>query len=282
MATRDPFNEHLRPVWAALLYDAPFRGGPHRAATIADINRDGIPDVAIAEDAAGLLGIVTGVGDGTLNAAPSTFTQIGQVTQLLPVDANGDGKLDIIATAFVSNGNVGLLINRGNGSFDVSAAAVPSSVLAAGLSSAGHPGRVDVVTVDFSGTIQSIPILASGTLGQAVQIGSPFTGVGSAVAGDFNHDGRLDFALGSSSSADPGSVTLLLGRSDGTFTTLPSIAVSGGVQAVAAADFNGDGNLDLVVSHGELKFNSTLNNNRFAGGTLMCCSARATAPSRRR
>jgi hypothetical protein len=122
-----------------------------------------------------------------------------------------------------------VLINRGNGTFDVSAAAVPNAVEAAGLSSAGHPGRVDVVTVDVFGTIESIPILPNGTLGQAVQIGPSFTGVGSAVAGDFNHDGRLDFALGSSSSADPGSVTLLLGRSDGTFTTLPSIAVGGGV-----------------------------------------------------
>ena len=174
-----------------------------------------------------------------------------------------------------SNSNkVELLINRGDGTFDVSAAAVPYDTslsaapptLAAGLSDAGHPGHFNIVTVDSTGTIAATPILAGGTLGQPVQVGALFIGIGSAVAGDFNHDGRLDFALATPSHFDPGSVTLLLGRSDGTFTAKPSISVGTGLQAIAAADLNGDGNLDLVVSHGKLTITTVNGSNNFVYG----------------
>ena len=275
VATADPFAEHavlghrlLCDIfgWASRAY--------HRRR-----QRDGVRDVVIAENAAGLLGIITGVGDGTLNASPGTFTQIGQVTQLLPVDANGDGKLDIIATAFVSNGNVGLLVNRGNGTFDVSAAAVPNPVVAAGVSSAGHPGRVDVVTVDLFGTIESIPILSNGKLGQAVQIGSPFTGVTSGVAGDFNHD-----AGSTSRSARRPPPTRAASRCcSATATARCDAAVDRSWRwrsGDRAADFNGGGNLDLAVSHGELKFDSTTNTNSFVGLDLLL--GKGDGPSRRR
>jgi PKD repeat protein len=282
VATPDPFGEQGAFSPAKFFATEIFGVGHTAHAIIADFNRDGHPDVAIAENAAGLIGIITGLGDGTLNAlhigasgttaVNTVFVNLGQPAQLLPVDANGDGKPDIVAT---SNSNrVGLLINRGDGTFDVSAAATPYDTslstapptLAAGLSDAGHPGHFNIVTVDGTGTIAATPILPGGTLGQPVQVGALFTSIGSAVAGDFNHDGRLDFALGSSSNRNPGSVTLLLGRSDGTFTTLPAISVGGGVQAIAAADLNGDGNLDLVVSHGMLTVNSSPFSESYGGG----------------
>jgi len=68
--------------------------------------------------------------------------------------------------------------------------------------------------------------------------------VGVAV-GDFNNDGLLDVAWGSSS----GSLYVSLGDGKGGFQA--PIASSGGGSAVMqAADFNGDGNLDLAVDGG--------------------------------
>lgn len=69
---------------------------------------------------------------------------------------------------------------------------------------------------------------------------------GAIVAGDFNDDGNLDLAI---ANYGDGTVTLLLGNGDGTFTQASGspYAVGQDPTAIAAADFNGDGKLDLAV-----------------------------------
>src|ERR1700678_1938727 len=74
-----------------------------------------------------------------------------------------------------------------------------------------------------------------------------------AVAvGDFNGDGNLDLAVANYCGNDPtcqsdGTVSILLGNGDGTFRKVADYAAQGGSSAVAIADFNGDGKLDLAV-----------------------------------
>jgi len=66
------------------------------------------------------------------------------------------------------------------------------------------------------------------------------------VAGDFNSDGKLDLAV---ANFTDGTVTLLLGNGDGTFTQAAGspYAVGKGPYQIVAADFNGDGKLDVAV-----------------------------------
>ena len=76
---------------------------------------------------------------------------------------------------------------------------------------------------------------------------SPVQGRGySAIAGDFNKDGKLDLAL---LVADGGNSTLqvFLGASDGTFRLIQKLPLPAGAGAIASGDLNGDGRIDLVL-----------------------------------
>src|SRR5206468_880727 len=70
----------------------------------------------------------------------------------------------------------------------------------------------------------------------------------SVAVGDFNADGKPDLAVANGSSPG-GSVSLLLGRGDGTFRTAVNYGVGASPRSVAVGDFNGDGKVDLAVAN---------------------------------
>jgi hypothetical protein len=65
----------------------------------------------------------------------------------------------------------------------------------------------------------------------------------SSTTGDFNRDGKLDLAIGSNDHVDT-----LLGKGDGALQPPQRYYFAAGVFSIAAADFNGDGILDLVFA----------------------------------
>lgn len=171
-------------------------------------------------------------------------------------DFNNSGNLGLAVTEFNNSLAIAFLGN-GNGSFTTPPTYVaipgadPTSLVTADFNGDGNldlaagndvNGRVLVVSLGYgNGAFNMVS-------------GSPFGvsgSVNSIAVGDFNADGKLDLAIATVdlSAAGSGSVIILLGNGDGTFTQAPGAPVLlPSAHAIAAADFNGDGKLDLAVT----------------------------------
>jgi hypothetical protein len=66
------------------------------------------------------------------------------------------------------------------------------------------------------------------------------------VIGDLNNDSKADLAIANSGSS---TVSVLLGKGNGTFDTAINLSVSDYPTSIAGGDLNGDGKLDIAVAH---------------------------------
>jgi hypothetical protein len=67
-----------------------------------------------------------------------------------------------------------------------------------------------------------------------------------AAIGDFNGDGKLDLAIANATS---NTISVLLGKGDGTFAPKVDYATGNTPQGIAVGDFNGDGHLDIALTN---------------------------------
>jgi hypothetical protein len=96
------------------------------------------------------------------------------------------------------------------------------------------------------------------------------TGPAAIAVGDLNQDGWQDLVTANSTD---NTVSILLGRGDGTFAAHVDYATGKGPSSVAIADLNGDGKLDLVVTNATDNTVSVLKGN--GDGTFQAHTDRA-------
>ena len=99
-----------------------------------------------------------------------------------------------------------------------------------------------------SASSSSTTVVVSAVVANGLQtaVTYPVGGTGVAlVEGDFNGDGKTDFAV-----AMNGSVSVLLGNGDGTFRAPLNTSTGVNPNGLAAGDFNSDGRADLLVTSG--------------------------------
>ncbi len=220
-------------------------------AVVADFNGDGKPDLALSLPDANEVQVLLGIGDGTFTPMPAVSAT--GVFVVATGDFNGDGKADLVV---VNPGpdTVTILLGIGDGTFTEKATIPftggPQSVAVGDFN---RDGKADLAVVNYSSNTVSVLLgNGDGTFTEAAS--SAETGIQplSVAIGDFNGDGILDLAVTNQNGGAPGlgSVTVLLGKGDGTFTpTAVSPMTGSNPESVAVADFNGDGKADLAIAN---------------------------------
>src|SRR5258706_356331 len=226
---------------------------------IGDLNGDGIPDLATqnyrGSGLPGTISVLIGNGDGSFGAANTSigsWSDASNPASLAIGDLNGDGKRDLVATNYEGYGLVSVLLGSGNGTFvrtEFVAAVTPFAVAIADINLHGKP---DLVTTN--GTNVAV-LLGNGDGTFAPPTSFPANGDPTGLAiGDVNNDGRLDVVTSHTSDYSlpypyyGNKVGVLLGNGDGSLQTQTIAVTPAAPLGVAAADLNGDGNLDMVAA----------------------------------
>ena len=223
--------------------------GPQSVA-VGDFNGDGKPDLAVVNSYSNNVSILLGNGDGTfqIHVDYPTGAQPGSVAI---GDFNGDGKLDLAVVNSYSN-NVSVLLGNGNGTFQPAVSYGTGSGTGPAFVAVGdfnRDGKLDLAVANSNSTYVSV-LLGNGDGTFQTAVNYDVGGAPTSIAvGDFNHDGKLDLAVAVPVPGPSTYVSMLLGNGDGTFQTAVNYNAPYAPDAVAVGDFNGDGNLDLVVGN---------------------------------
>ena len=216
-----------------------------------DFNNDGVQDIVATirdEDLISLLGN----GDGTFRTGP-TSTGTPNAFYLATSDLNADGKADLVLTGrtqYLPTGVVPpivvIFLGNGDGSFAVSQTINNgNSYYGVAIADLNGDGKPDIVA---GGAYAPAAVLIGNGDGTFRQLpddpNTNYLSYDIALA-DFNGDGIPDLVL---PDINGGTVNLFIGRGDGTFIPdvfSPSVANFIPV-SVKTADFNGDGQPDIV------------------------------------
>jgi len=209
--------------------------GPYTHTIAADFNRDGKLDLFIGGH------VLLGRGNGAF--LPSR--EIGAASFAAAGDFNGDHIPDVVISD-LHRRSLEIWLGNGEGFFQTSSS-FEIQANQPHVADFNRDGKSDVAVISgVEGTKNISAFLGKGdgTFSPPMQTATDAWGI---LPGDFNRDGLPDIATTSA---------VLLGKGDGSFQSplrypRPSLEVTQLTDPFpyAAADFNGDGNLDLVTTY---------------------------------
>ena len=250
---------------------------------VADVNGDGKLDLVVANGclgsncATGSVGVLLGKGDGSFKNAVTYNSGAASVfgSRVAVGDLNGDGNLDLaVATTGSGCGNgcpkglVGVLLGKGDGTFKKARTYSTGGFDAIGwvaIADVNGDKKPDLLVANYCATECSFPP-SEGSVGVLLGKGdgtfrtvktylSGGDGAVSVAVADLNKDGKPDLLVANCGplACGPGSpggnVAVLIGNGNGTFKPAVRYLAANSPFNVVAADVNGDGNFDIVVSN---------------------------------
>ncbi|HEV2378874.1 MAG TPA: choice-of-anchor D domain-containing protein [Terriglobia bacterium] len=262
------------PVSAVSFTSSTFSTGNNPKTVVSgDFNGDSKPDLAVANYADNTVSVYLSNGDGTFGSAITTTNLGGQGPLSLAVgDFNGDNRLDLAVANNIdtasSHSNIAILLGNGDGTFSLKTNVAMESAEPVWVSTAdfNQDGKLDLAVVSAAqstvsmflgngdGTFGAKSVLPSAGIVACPSGVTCFLAPVSLVVGDFNNDGKLDLIQANTNpgaQSPQGSLGVLLGNGDGTFSALAGVIPVTGINpaGITAGDFNGDGNLDVAVAN---------------------------------
>ena len=246
--------------------DSPLTVGPGPGQVVlADINRDGHLDMVTRHLLNQSVAVLLGDGKGhfaPVADGPMSFSY--QPGAMALGDVNNDSILDLgLASRYGDREIVDILLGNGKGHFGrvagspfTASASVEFYKPSLCLVDVDEDGKLDIVTAN--GQRNTLEILfgdgrGAFSPGAIVNLEASHN-LYSFALGDVDGDSHLDLVTTTSAGEPhlgPGRVATRRGDGSGAFKAVsgPSLSVSPGPQVVTLADVNGDGRLDVVMSH---------------------------------
>lgn len=199
----------------------------------------------------------------TTYANNNLWYQDGPPNTQVRADLNGDGREDFISQNTASwasgcTGSFAVTLSTGDGAYTAPVCYALPTGPAINFATGDFygVGTLDVAVSDEQGDLYIYKNSGNGTLSLASTV-TLAAEAGGLVAADVNHDGHIDlvYDVGNPNTGGGGTLYVLLGNGDGTFTAGPTTTFTMANEpagSLAVGDFDGDGKGDIMAIGGTL------------------------------
>ena len=242
------------------VHDSPY------AVAIGDLNGDGLNDVVVLNNTSKDVSVLLGNGDGTFAgrvdyaAASPAMIGAGEGMEIRIAEINGDGIPDVvtnlqgntmIGAEIVRESEIAVLLGKGDGTLAPATITPLSTLLANSIIASDYngDGLGDVAVLDASGSVNLLVGKGTGGFRPMVKFDvCPRATATRLITGDLDVDGRPDLFTACGDAGN--TMVVLLANGSGGFNIVKTTGVGMyGFSPSSTSDFDGDGNLDVVL-HG--------------------------------